>query len=50
MIILYASQMEVIKKNDHIPESLICNSYGIKLIDNLGDKIQSSSWILKGKK
>ena len=38
------------QKNDHIPESLICNSYGIKLIDNLGDKIQSSSWILKGNK
>lgn len=38
------------QKNNQIPESLICKSYGIKLIDNLGDKIQSSSWILKEKK
>lgn len=32
-----------------IPETTICNKLGIKLIDGLGDKIQSSSWLL-GKK
>lgn len=35
--------------NDTIPEAEICNKLGIKLIDGLGDKIQSSSWLL-GKK
>lgn len=29
-----------------IPETKKCNELGIKLIDGLGDKIQSSSWIL----
>ena len=38
------------QKNDSIPESLVCKRYGIKLIDGLGDKVQSSSWILKDKK
>tara|TARA_B100000575_G_scaffold46581_1_gene33741 strand:- start:30414 stop:30842 length:429 start_codon:yes stop_codon:yes gene_type:complete len=38
------------QNNNLIPESQICNKYGIILIDGLGDKIQSSSWILKGKK
>ena len=33
--------------NESIPESLICNELGIKLMDGLGDKIQSSSWLLK---
>lgn len=33
--------------NKSIPESDICNKLGISLIDNLGDKIQSSSWLLK---
>ena len=32
--------------NETIPESLICNELGITLIDGLGDKIQSSSWLL----
>ena len=32
--------------NESIPESVICNEIGIKLIDGLGDKIQSSSWLL----
>lgn len=35
------------QNNDTIPESDICNELGIKLIDGLGDKIQSSSWLLK---
>ena len=38
------------QKSDSIPESIICNRYGIKLIDGLGDKVQSSSWILKNKR
>ena len=32
--------------NRSIPEKLICKQKGIILIDGLGDKIQSSSWIL----
>tara|TARA_B110000003_G_C16594260_1_gene513036 strand:+ start:78 stop:506 length:429 start_codon:yes stop_codon:yes gene_type:complete len=35
--------------NNLIPEKTICNKYGIELIDGLGNKIQSSSWILKNK-
>tara|TARA_R100001460_G_scaffold75907_2_gene117025 strand:+ start:332 stop:754 length:423 start_codon:yes stop_codon:yes gene_type:complete len=34
------------QNNDTIPESVICNKLGITLIDGLGDKIQSSSWLL----
>ena len=34
------------QNNDTIPESVICNELGITLIDGLGDKIQSSSWLL----
>lgn len=30
-----------------IPESKICNILNIKIIDGLGEKIQSSSWLLK---
>jgi cytidyltransferase-like protein len=33
--------------NESIPETKICKELGIKLIDGLGDKIQSSSWLLK---
>lgn len=32
--------------NNSIPEAPICKSLGINLIDGLGDKIQSSSWLL----
>lgn len=35
------------QNNDSIPEAPICKKLGIKLIDGLGDKIQSSSWLLK---
>lgn len=35
------------QNNNLIPEVSICKKYGISLIDGLGDKIQSSSWILK---
>jgi cytidyltransferase-like protein len=37
------------QNNDIIPERPICEQLGIKLIDGLGDKIQSSSWLLKNK-
>jgi len=30
-----------------ISESEICKELGIELIDNLGEKVQSSSWLLK---
>ena len=35
------------QNNDTIPERPICEEVGIALIDGLGDKIQSSSWLLK---
>jgi cytidyltransferase-like protein len=34
------------QNNDTIPEKPICNELGIELIDGLGGKIQSSSWLL----
>lgn len=35
------------QNNDTIPERPICEGLGIELIDGLGNKIQSSSWLLK---
>ena len=35
------------QNNRTIPEIAICDLMGISLIDGLGDKIQSSSWLLK---
>jgi len=35
------------QNNTTIPERKICEHLGIQLIDGLGDKIQSSSWLLK---
>ena len=37
------------QNNDTIPEAAICNQFDIELIDGLGDKIQSSSWLLDKK-
>jgi len=34
------------QNNDIIPERSICEKLGIELIDGLGGKIQSSSWLL----
>jgi cytidyltransferase-like protein len=34
------------QNNDIIPEKVICQQLGIKLLDGLGGKIQSSSWLL----
>lgn len=34
------------QNNETIPEIPVCKELGVALIDGLGDKIQSSSWIL----
>ncbi|MGB0780099.1 MAG: adenylyltransferase/cytidyltransferase family protein [Flavobacteriaceae bacterium] len=38
------------QNNETIPENPVCKELGVELIDGLGDKIQSSSWLLKNKK
>ena len=38
------------QNNETIPETLICKELEVALIDGLGDKIQSSSWLLKNVK
>ena len=35
------------QNNNSIPEATVCREKGIKLIEGLGNKIQSSSWLLK---
>ena len=35
------------QNNDTIPERSVCKQMNVALIDGLGDKIQSSSWLLK---
>ena len=35
------------QNNESIPEVPICREKRIKLLEGLGDKIQSSSWLLK---
>ena len=37
------------QNNDTIPERAVCALMNVALIDGLGDKIQSSSWLLKKK-
>mmetsp|Transcript_9067 Transcript_9067/g.10359 ORF Transcript_9067/g.10359 Transcript_9067/m.10359 type:complete len:148 (+) Transcript_9067:53-496(+) len=32
--------------NESIPESTVCNELGIEMVDQLGLKVQSSSWLL----
>lgn len=32
--------------NESIPEADVCREFNIRLVDGLGDKIQSSSWLL----
>jgi len=34
------------QKNNIIPEKEVCDRLGITLVDGMGDKIQSSSWLL----
>ena len=36
------------QNNQSIPEVPVCQELGIELLDGLGEKIQSSSWLLKG--
>lgn len=38
------------QNNNTIPETDICNKRGIELRDGFGEKIQSSSWLIKGSK
>lgn len=33
------------QSNQSIPEDVVCKELGIQLVDGLGDKIQSSSWL-----
>jgi cytidyltransferase-like protein len=35
------------QNNESIPEKEICDRLGIILVDGMGDKVQSSSWLLK---
>ena len=35
------------QNNDNVPEKEMCEQMNVKLLDGLGDKIQSSSWLLK---
>ena len=35
--------------NQGIPEKVVCDEMNIQLVDNLGNKIQSSSWLIKGR-
>lgn len=34
------------QNNDTIPERSVCEELGIELVDGLGNKVQSSSWLL----
>jgi cytidyltransferase-like protein len=38
------------QNNTSIPEAPVCEELGIDLVDGLGEKIQSSSWLIKGSK
>ena len=35
--------------NETIPEREVCEQLGVELMDGLGDKVQSSSWLLEEK-
>ena len=37
------------QNNSISPEKILCNKLGIDLVDGLGDKIQSSSWLINNK-
>lgn len=37
------------QNNNTIPEREVCERLGVKLVDGLGEKIQSSSWLLQEK-
>jgi cytidyltransferase-like protein len=38
------------QNNETIPEIPVCKELGVELIEGLGDKVQSSSWLLKSDK
>ena len=38
------------QNSDTIPEIPVCKELGVEMVDGLGDKIQSSSWLLKSEK
>ena len=38
------------QNNNTIPETGICNKLGIELRDGFGEKVQSSSWLIRGSK
>ena len=38
------------QNNNSIPEVTVCNELGIELRDGFGEKIQSSSWLIKNNK
>ena len=38
------------QNNENCPERGVCEQMNVALIDGLGDKIQSSSWLLGKKK
>ncbi len=50
--LLYSSKYDLFfgnggdQSSNKIPEQKICNKLGVKLIDGLGEKVQSSSWLL----
>eukprot|EP00435_Cladocopium_sp_Y103_P010979 s4390_g2.t2 len=33
-------------RNENVPEADVCRELGIKLVDGLGEKVQSSSWLI----
>ncbi|PIO08672.1 cytidyltransferase [Candidatus Pacearchaeota archaeon CG10_big_fil_rev_8_21_14_0_10_34_12] len=33
--------------SDEVPEAEVCKEFGIKMVDGLGDKVQSSSWLIE---
>ena len=38
------------QNNNIVPETPICKERGIEMRDGFGDKIQSSSWLIKGER
>ncbi len=48
----YGSSNEILfanggdQTNESVPEKVVCDELSIKMVDGLGDKIQSSSWLL----
>ena len=53
--LLYNDQYDIFfgnggdQSSNNVPENKICKELGVKLIDGLGEKIQSSSWLLNKK-